>query len=59
MSGSQQMELVTDGVRREVVSRLRLQVAMGDYHPPTDELVDRLVGLIMARQSGRRPETGA
>lgn len=43
-------------VRQEVISRLRRQVAAGAYHPPTDELVDRLVGLILARQAGRRPE---
>lgn len=45
-------------VRQEVVSRLRQQVATGDYHPPTDELVDRLVGFILARQAGRGPEAG-
>lgn len=47
-----------DRVRREVVRRLRQQVAAGVYDPPVDELVDRLVHLVLSRQAIRRAELG-
>jgi hypothetical protein len=45
-------------VRQEVVRRLRDQLATGDYHPPVEELVDRLVSLVIARQTGKRAGSG-
>jgi hypothetical protein len=41
-------------VRRDVVRRLRQQVAAGIYDPPVEELVDRLVHLVLHRQAARR-----
>jgi hypothetical protein len=37
--------------RHDVVVRLRQQVADGAYQPPVDELVNRLVSLLMARRA--------
>lgn len=45
-------------VRRDVVRRLRQQVASGAYDPPVEELVDRLVHLVLSRQSTRRSDLG-
>lgn len=45
-------------VRREVVRKLRQQLAEGAYDPPLDELVERLVHLIVTRQMLRRDEIG-
>jgi hypothetical protein len=39
----------TTATRRDVIVRLRQQVADGAYQPPVDELVDRLVTVVMAR----------
>lgn len=44
-----------DGSRHDVIVRLRQQVADGAYEPPVDELVNRLVSVVMARQSGAEP----
>ena len=35
--------------RHDVIIRLRQQVADGAYQPPVDELVNRLVSVVMAR----------
>jgi hypothetical protein len=45
-------------VRRDVVRRLRQQVAAGAYDPPVEELVDRLVHLVLHRQTARRTDIG-
>jgi hypothetical protein len=45
-------------VRRDVVRRLRQQVAAGAYDPPVEELVDRLVHLVLNRQAARRTDIG-
>ncbi|MGH8992012.1 MAG: flagellar biosynthesis anti-sigma factor FlgM [Acidimicrobiia bacterium] len=45
-------------VRRDVVRRLRQQVAAGNYDPPVEELVDRLVHLVLYRQTTRRADVG-
>ena len=45
-------------VRRDVVRRLRQQVAAGVYDPPVEELVDRLVHLVLNRQAARRTDFG-
>lgn len=45
-------------VRRDVVRRLRQQVAAGVYDPPVEELVDRLVHLVLSRQATRRSDIG-
>ena len=45
-------------VRRDVVRRLRQQVAAGSYDPPVEELVDRLVHLVLYRQATRRADVG-
>jgi len=37
--------------RHDVIVRLRQQVADGAYQPPVDELVDRLVTVVMARRA--------
>jgi hypothetical protein len=36
--------------REDVIVRLRQQVAEGAYEPPVDELVNRLVSVVMAQQ---------
>lgn len=41
-----------EAIRLDVVSRLRQQVAAGSYQPPVDELVNRLVNLVLARRAG-------
>lgn len=38
--------------RHDVIVRLRQQVADGAYQPPVDELVNRLVSVVMARAAG-------
>jgi hypothetical protein len=44
--------------RHDVIVRLRQQVADGAYQPPVDELVDRLVSVVMARRAaGEGPES--
>ena len=43
--------------RHDVIVRLRQQVADGAYEPPVDELVNRLVSVVMAQ--GRRRPRGA
>jgi hypothetical protein len=45
-------------VRRDVVRRLRQQVAAGVYDPPVEELVERLVHLVLTRQTARRTDFG-
>jgi hypothetical protein len=40
-----------NGNRRDVIVRLRQQVAEGAYQPPVDELVNRLVSVVMARRA--------
>lgn len=37
--------------RREVIVRLRQQLADGAYQPPVDELVNRLVSVVMAQRT--------
>jgi len=45
--------------RHDVIVRLRQQVADGAYQPPVDELVNRLVSLVMAqRATGHAPGAG-
>ena len=39
--------------RHDVIVRLRQQVADGAYEPPVDELIDRLVSVVMARRAPR------
>jgi len=39
------------GNRQDVIVRLRQQVAEGAYQPPVDELVNRLVSVVMARRA--------
>jgi len=41
--------------RHDVIVRLRQQVADGDYRPPVDELVNRLVNVVMARRAAGAP----
>jgi hypothetical protein len=41
--------------RHDVILRLRQQVADGAYEPPVDELVNRLVSVVMARRTGDGP----
>ena len=36
--------------REDVIVRLRRQVAEGAYEPPVDELVNRLVSVVMAQR---------
>jgi hypothetical protein len=51
------MEL--DPTRHDVIVRLRQQVADGDYQPPVDELVNRLVTAVMARRAAANsPRSG-
>ncbi|MGH8975197.1 MAG: hypothetical protein ACRD0C_18585 [Acidimicrobiia bacterium] len=45
-------------VRRDVVRRLRQQVEAGVYDPPVEELVERLVHLVLYRQATRRADIG-
>jgi len=37
--------------RNDVILRLRQQVADGAYEPPVDELVNRLVSVVLARRA--------
>jgi hypothetical protein len=37
--------------RLDVIVRLRQQVADGAYQPPVDELVNRLVSVVMAQRA--------
>ena len=37
--------------RHDVIIRLRQQVADGAYEPPVDELVNRLVSVVLARRA--------
>ena len=37
--------------RHEVIVRLRQQVADGAYQPPVEELVNRLVSVVMAQRA--------
>ena len=41
--------------RHDVIVRLRQQVADGAYRPPVDELVNRLVSVVMARRAAGGP----
>jgi len=41
--------------RHDVIIRLRQQVAAGAYEPPVDELVNRLVSVVMARRAAGHP----
>ena len=41
--------------RHDVILRLRQQVADGAYEPPVDELVNRLVSVVMARRAAGGP----
>jgi hypothetical protein len=44
--------------RQDVIVRLRQQVADGAYQPPVDELVNRLVTVVMARRTaGGAPQS--
>jgi hypothetical protein len=45
----------TGGDRHDVILRLRQQVAEGAYEPPVDELVNRLVSVVMARRAAGTP----
>jgi hypothetical protein len=41
--------------RQDVIVRLRQEVADGAYRPPVDELVNRLVSVVMARRAAGGP----
>ena len=41
--------------RHDVILRLRQQVAEGAYEPPVDELVNRLVSVVLARRATGAP----
>jgi hypothetical protein len=41
--------------RHDVILRLRQQVADGAYEPPVDELVNRLVRVVLARRAAPSP----
>ena len=41
--------------REAVIVRLRQQVAEGAYEPPVDELVNRLVSVVMAQTAAGSP----
>jgi hypothetical protein len=45
--------------RHDVIDRLRRQVAAGSYQPPVDELVDRLVDVVIARRTAGWSGPGA
>jgi hypothetical protein len=42
--------------RHDVIVRLRQEVAEGAYRPPVDELVNRLVSVVLARRASGTPE---
>jgi hypothetical protein len=45
--------------RHDVIVRLRQEVADGAYQPPVDELVNRLVSVVMAQRApGNTPRSG-
>jgi hypothetical protein len=41
--------------RHDVILRLRQQVADGAYRPPVEDLVDRLVSVVMAGRASGAP----
>jgi len=41
--------------RHDVILRLRQEVADGAYQPPVDELVNRLVNVVLARRAAGTP----
>ena len=41
--------------RDDVILRLRREVAEGAYQPPVDELVNRLVSVVLARRASGPP----
>ena len=41
--------------RHAVILRLRQQVADGAYEPPVDEIVNRLVSVVLGRWAGGTP----
>jgi hypothetical protein len=41
--------------RHAVILRLRQQVADGAYEPPVDEIVNRLVSVVLGRRAGGTP----
>ena len=43
--------------RHDVILRLRQQVAEGAYQPPVDELVNRLVSVVMAQRAAGTPKS--
>jgi hypothetical protein len=45
--------------RHDVIDRLRQQVAAGSYQPPVDELVNRLVDVVIARRTAGGSAPGA
>ena len=45
--------------RHDVIVRLRQQVADGAYEPPVDELVNRLVSVVLARRAATGGSPGA
>jgi hypothetical protein len=47
------------GNRHDVILRLRQQVAEGAYEPPVDELVNRLVTVVLANRAAVDPAPGA
>ena len=52
------MERIYQGTanRHEVILRLRQQVADGAYEPPVDEIVNRLVSVVLAQRAWGTPE---
>ncbi len=42
--------------RHDVILRLRQQVADGAYQPPVDELVNRLVNVVIAQRAAQAPK---
>jgi hypothetical protein len=48
-----------DAKRHDVILRLRQQVADGAYEAPVDELVNRLVSVVLARRAAIGGSPGA
>jgi hypothetical protein len=46
---------VSPADRHDAIVRLRQQVERGAYRPPVDEIVNRLVSVVMARRSDGAP----
>jgi hypothetical protein len=51
--------LPANGNRQDVIVRLQQQVAAGSYEPPVDELVNRLVVVVLAHRTASGGTPGA